>query len=486
MYWQYLVLILYILSLSLIFIFSLGQAYLIFIYLKSKKFKQEKVDEMVDYPVITIQLPLYNEWYVIERLMNAVCELNYPIDKLEIQVLDDSTDESVNLIKSIIDKKQAEGFLIQYLKREKNIGYKAGALQYGLEKSKGEYLAIFDSDFVPDKEFLNNLMPYFKSNIGMVQSSWSYLNRNYSLLTKVQAFALDGHFSVEQSGRNQAGLYINFNGTAGIWRKKCIEDAGGWQFDTLTEDLDLSYRAQLKGWDFKYVENVHTPSELPLELNAFQSQQHRWTKGAIETSKKMCTSIWKSNTSLKKKLFGTLHLCNAYVFLLVFFAGLLSVPVVIIKNQHQINLSFIYSLSFFFLGFVIVTLFYCVAYFASKKNLKEFMLLFPLFISVSMAMSFHNSMAVLEGLLGYKTAFIRTPKFNINSFGQSFNTNKYINKKLSLSFYFEVLLSFYYLMGIGISFYYHDFGLLPFHFMLCTGFLILNYFSIKHRFSTHV
>ncbi|MBU2047337.1 MAG: glycosyltransferase family 2 protein, partial [Bacteroidetes bacterium] len=328
MIWQILLLIIYTLSLSVILILSLGQAYLIFSYLKSKR-KEDVVPVLpLDIPKVTIQLPLYNELYVVERLINSVCELNYPKSKLEIQVLDDSNDDSLILTREIIHQKQAEGFDIVHITRDKNIGFKAGALQFGLEKAKGEFVAIFDADFLPEKDFLQKLIPYFNSpEIGMVQSRWGHINQDYSLLTKVQGFGLDGHFTIEQTGRNEAGLFMNFNGTAGIWRKECIVAAGGWQHDTLTEDLDLSYRAQLKGWKFKYVENVITPAELPVESNALRSQQHRWTKGAIETSKKMVKEIWRADVGLKKKIFATLHLMNSYVFIFVLLTSILSVPV---------------------------------------------------------------------------------------------------------------------------------------------------------------
>ncbi len=483
MIWQYSILILYTISLVIILVFSISQAYLIYFYIGLKK-KEKFLDSnnQASFPVVTIQLPLYNELYVVERLINAVCALNYPKEKLEIQVLDDSDDESIYLTESIIQLKKEEGFLITHIKREKNIGFKAGALQYGLQLSKGEFIAIFDADFLPEKDFLQRLLPYFEDKkIGMVQSRWEHLNRNYSLLTKVQSFGLDGHFTIEQTGRSKAGLFINFNGTAGIWRKTCIADAGGWQHDTLTEDLDLSYRAQLKGWVFEYIEQVATPAELPVELNAFKSQQHRWTKGAIETSKKMIKEVWKTDVGFKKKLFGTLHLMNSYVFLFVFLSSVLSIPVLLIKNQTTISRFYFQIMFCFMIGFIIVLVFYSVAYFSKQKSLKQFASLFPLFLSVSMAMSFHNSLAVLEGFFGFKSDFIRTPKFNITAVKGGFKNNKYIVKFLPKSFYIELLLSIYFLGGLFIAFYFTDFGLFPFHLMLFIGFSTLSFYAIKHN-----
>ena len=483
MFWQYLILTVYTISLTLIFIFSISQAYLVYFYLRGKNKNEPKQLVFEELPLVTVQLPLYNELYVVERLINAVCNLNYPIEKLEIQVLDDSDDESFLLTKQLIEQKKKQGFQIAHITRKKNIGFKAGALQYGLQCAKGEFIAIFDADFIPEREFINQLLPYFKNNVGMVQSRWAHLNDNYSLLTKVQAFALDAHFTIEQKGRSKADLFINFNGTAGIWRKSCIADAGGWQYDTLTEDLDLSYRAQLKGWKFEYVETVSTPAELPAELNAFRSQQHRWTKGAVETSKKMITMIWEGDDSFKKKIFATFHLCNSYIFILVFLTAVLSVPMVYIKNLNQISPLYFQFISFYFIGFIIVCIFYSVAFFAKKKSVSEFITLFPMFISISMAMSFHNSIAVLEGVFGFKTAFIRTPKFNFTHFNNGFKNNKYLNRALPLSFYAELVLSFYFLSALSLSIYYGDFALFPFHLMLCIGFFTLVFYGVKQRWT---
>ncbi|MCK5033885.1 MAG: glycosyltransferase family 2 protein, partial [Calditrichia bacterium] len=264
----------YLLALFVVGIFSLEAAYLIYNYLK-KKNEKVKNAEMSDLPFVTVQLPIYNEIYVAERLIDSVCALEYPKDKLEIQILDDSTDETIKISNDLVNKYKASGFNIELIQRVDRVGYKAGALRNGLVSAKGEFIAIFDADFIPEKNFLLNTVNYFENkNVGMVQTRWEHLNEEYSYLTKAQAFGLAGHFVIEQNGRNNAGLFINFNGTAGIWRKTCIEDAGNWQADTLTEDLDLSYRAQLKGWKFIFLNDVVTPSELPAEVNALKSQQY--------------------------------------------------------------------------------------------------------------------------------------------------------------------------------------------------------------------
>ena len=326
----------YSIALILIFLYSLAQLNLLFNYLKArkkedncKKFDLSKADEI---PFVTIQLPVYNEKYVMERLLENIAKIDYPLDKLEIQVLDDSTDESFASTATQISELQKTGLDIQHISREKRIGFKAGALKEGLITAKGEYIAIFDADFLPQKNWLLHTIPYFKnSEIGVVQTRWGHLNRKFSLLTRVQAFALDAHFTLEQVGRNSKGHFINFNGTAGVWRKKCILDAGNWEGDTLTEDLDLSYRAQLKKWKFKYLVEVETPAELPIVISAARSQQFRWNKGGAENFQKMMWRVLKDKKlPVKTKIHGLLHLLNSTMFLNILIVGILSIPMLYI------------------------------------------------------------------------------------------------------------------------------------------------------------
>ncbi len=287
---------LYLLVMLMLFIYSMGQLHLTFAYLKARKTIDETTPAIENYPFVTVQLPIYNEEYVIERLIDSICKLNYPAGKLEIQVLDDSTDESVKLIAKKIKAYQQQGINIKHLQRPSRIDFKAGALAYGLNQAKGEFIAIFDADFMPPPDFLLKTIPYFNtSKVGVVQTRWGHINKEYSLFTKVQAFALNAHFSVEQTGRNYSHSFINFNGTAGVWRKECIKNAGGWSAETLTEDLDLSYRAQLKGWEFKYLEDVESPAELPVLMPAIKSQQYRWNKGAAETAVKNLVKVLSSS-----------------------------------------------------------------------------------------------------------------------------------------------------------------------------------------------
>ncbi|MBL4655417.1 MAG: glycosyltransferase family 2 protein [Bacteroidia bacterium] len=487
------ILIIYALALLFIFVYSLMQLHLVYYYNKShKQQSQDKnLDEniIINYPHVTIQLPVYNEMYVVERLIDSVCNFDYPKDKLEIQVLDDSTDETVEIIRNKVKDWQDKGMDIEQVLRPDREGYKAGALKYGLELAKGEFIAIFDSDFTPRPEFLLKTLPYFQDNkIGVVQTKWGHLNQDYSLLTKLQAFGLDAHFTVEQTGRNTGGFFINFNGTAGIWRKQCIIDAGNWQSDTLTEDLDLSYRAQLKGWKFKYMENFDSPAELPATMSALKTQQFRWTKGAAETASKHLGAIIKSSFPLKTKVHAFFHLFNSSIFMCVITIALLSVPILLIKHSYPefklyFNLASVFLFSLLVLGY-----FYWTSlkyrYDNNTSRFKNFAIKFPLFLSISMGISLNNAIAVLQGLFGIKTAFIRTPKFNIIGSSDSWKNNKYFNSQISIITVTEIIFTLYFLGGAILAFYLNDFGLFPFHIMLFVGYFLVSYYSIKQSLKT--
>ncbi len=477
------VVIVYGISLLFIFMFSLGQLHLVYCYKKRLRRQQQPAEALpADLPHVTIQLPVFNELYVVERLIEAVVGLDYPKELLEVQVLDDSTDETVDILRKKINEYQKLGFDILHVIRPDRKGFKAGALQFGLDQCKGEFVAVFDADFIPGKDFLKESLPFFSNKkVGMVQTRWGHLNKDYSLLTKLQAFGLDAHFTVEQGGRSEAGSFINFNGTAGIWRKATIYDAGGWSADTLTEDLDLSYRAQLKGWVFEYREDVESPAELPILMPAIKSQQYRWNKGAAETARKNLGKVLRSKINWSSKIHAVFHLLNSSVFVSLFVASLLSVPMLYIKEAHP-GLNVLFNLgSLFLLGFFSISYFYWVA---SKRVVKKgagkyFITTFPLFLIVSMGLSLHNGMAVLEGLMGKKTPFIRTPKFNVKDRSQSWKKNKYIHPKLSLASLVEGVLSLYFMFGIYSGIVLLDWGLMVFHVMLWLGFGMVFYYSLK-------
>ena len=479
---EWIVIFFYTLSLFLITLFSLGQLNLTIHYLRSKG-KTKPAQILSHKPFVTIQLPVYNERYVIERLIEAICRIDYPLCKMEIQVLDDSSDETTEIIQHRIEKYQKVGFDIQHIRRPQRTGYKAGALQYGLERAKGEFIAIFDADFIPTPEFLLKTLPHFSEKTGMVQTRWDHINKDYSLLTKMQAFGLDAHFTIEQSGRSAAGSFINFNGTAGVWKKECIEDAGGWQYDTLTEDLDLSYRAQLKGWKFEYLEEVLSPAELPVVIPAIKSQQYRWNKGAAETARKNLKNVWLSPLKIKHKLRAIQHLMNSSVFFFLLVAALLSIPMLYYKEIHpQIRIIFDIG-TIFITGFIAITIFYWVSSKASvkEKPFRYFSFNFPLFLAFSMGLALHNSVAILEGFTGKKTAFVRTPKFNITSRSDTWKSNKYLVRSFSFHTFLEGLLSLYFIFGIYLGLLFQDYGLIIFHAMMATGFGLVFYHTIRQN-----
>lgn len=430
--------------------------------------------------IVTVQLPLYNEYYVVERLINAICEMDYPKDKLEIQVLDDSTDETVDVASKIVEEKKKEGFDISYIHRDNRQGFKAGALKEGLEVAKGKYIAIFDADFIPRKNFLKKTLSFFSDEkVGMVQSRWEHLNGDYSILTKAQALALDGHFVIEQTVRNKAGFFINFNGTGGVWRKDCIEDAGNWHADTLTEDLDLSYRAQLNGWKFVFLKDFTSPAELPSEINALKAQQFRWTKGAIETAKKILPVLWKSNVPLRIKLQSTFHLSNNIVFPFILLAAILNVPLIFIKNSgsHEVYFAL---MSVFVLAFISTFLFYLYSQKDVRADWRKKIVLFPLFMAGSMGLAVNNSRAVFEGLLNRKSEFVRTPKFKVVNEKDSWAGKKYLSSKIGFSVIIESMMAVYCFIGVASSIYFLEIAALPFQLLFFTGFSFVAFTSIKH------
>jgi cellulose synthase/poly-beta-1,6-N-acetylglucosamine synthase-like glycosyltransferase len=485
----------YSIALLFIFMYALAQLNLLFNYLNARKHPKNaplfdlSKDEQT--PFVTIQLPVYNELYVMERLLDNIAAMDYPKEKLEIQVLDDSTDESFAETAKHISELRKTGLDIQHITRENREGFKAGALKEGLKTAKGEFIAIFDADFLPKSDWLQKTIPYFKDEaIGVVQTRWGHLNRDYSLLTRVQAFALDAHFTLEQVGRNSKGHFINFNGTAGVWRKECILDAGNWEGDTLTEDLDLSYRAQLKNWKFKYLEEVETPAELPVVISAARSQQFRWNKGGAENFQKMAGRVFRSNNlSFKTKLHSYLHLLNSTMFLNILIVAILSIPMLYIKNEYAHLKLYFFVMSFF----VISTLIFFICYWFTYKTIygggfKHFLkytAMFFTFFSVAMGFSVHNSIAVLEGHFGKKSEFIRTPKFNIGHLKESWKGNKYLTKNISPNVILEGILMLYFAFGMYSAFIVGDqggdFGLFPFHLMLFLGFGFVFFKSLTSK-----
>lgn len=488
--------ILYCFFLGFVLLYSLVQVHLSYLYLKSKRDRRlhpvpNPEVKLGEWPMVTIQLPIYNELYVVERLIEAVCAFDYPRELLEIQVLDDSNDETVDIIAEKVEEMRCKGLQIEHIRRPDRVGFKAGALKYGTQIAKGEFIAIFDADFVPHPDFLRMTIPHFQdAGIGVVQARWEHINENYSILTKLQAFALDAHFSVEQQGRNAGGHFINFNGTAGVWRKATIIDGGGWQADTLTEDLDLSYRSQLKGWRFKFMEELGAPAELPAVMSAIKSQQFRWTKGAAEVAKKNLWSVLRAKLPLGTKLHATFHLLNSFLFICILITSILSVPLLFYKEYQPGISQLVEYASVFMLSLFALILFFWVSRSSREKSrgfarFFKFLVTFPLFLSISMGLSLHNAIATIEGYLGVKSPFIRTPKFNIKEAKDNWKERtKYLTKRIAPVTVMEGIISLYFLGGIAAGIYFGDYGMVPYHALMALGFGTIFYFTIRHNFAS--
>ena len=428
-----------------------------------------------DLPRVTIQLPMFNERYVIERLIDAVCEIRYPREKLQIQVLDDSIDETQKIAADAVARKREQGFDIVYIHRDDRTGFKAGALEAGLKTATGEFVAVFDADFVPQPDFLERTIHFFTNEkVGMVQVRWEHLNREYSLLTRVQSILLDGHFVIEHTARNRSGRFFNFNGTAGIWRKSTIADAGGWQHDTITEDLDLSYRAQSKGWQFIYVNESTTPAEVPVEMVAFKTQQHRWAKGSIQVAKKVLPKLLKSRLPFKVKLEAWMHLtCNISYILMVILSLMMPLTVEFrVKNSWMTSIWV--DAIVFICASVSIMMFYLLAQKeARKQTFMQRLAYLPIVMSLGIGLSINNCRAVIEALVGYKTGFVRTPKYGVTKSGESFKHVKY-GFKLNWQPWVETAMGIYFVWCIVHAISLGAYASVPFLALFCTGYLYVG------------
>lgn len=489
-YWSHFLakflLTIYGICLILIFFYSVLQLSLAIAYARTRKKKsaeEKPVYNQDTTPFVTVQLPMFNELYVAERIIEKAAAFDYPTDRLQIQVLDDSTDETKDVIAAKVAEVAARGINIQHVHRVDRTGYKAGALDDAMDQVQGDFIAIFDADFVPEPDFLKKVMPHFKHNkVGVVQTRWGHLNKTYSLLTELQAFGLNGHFAVEQGGRNAAGHFINFNGTGGVWRKECINDAGGWEHDTLTEDLDLSYRAQLKGWQFVYCEDIVAPAELPITMSALKNQQHRWMKGGAECFIKMWKTILTAKgVKTSDKMHGLSHLFNSSVFIFILSLSLLTLPILHIKDSFS-DLNYVIQFGSVFILSTLFLMYYYWNAFRDKtgnfvSDLFRFIVRFFQFLIVSMGLSLANTVAVIEGYMGIKSSFVRTPKFNVLAKGES-KKNKYDKKSLSIINIGELILFLVFGFTTVNRAIYGDFGMVPFHFMLTLGYGMVFFYTI--------
>jgi len=453
---------------------------LVYLYYKNKKnHTTEPQARFDDLPRVTVQLPIFNEQYVVDRLLDSICKLDYPREKLDIQLLDDSTDETVEVARGLVERYAAMGYPVTYHHRTNREGFKAGALAEGLKSAKGEFVAIFDADFVPSEDFLMKVIHHFTNpKVGMVQTRWTHINRNYSFLTEVEAIMLDGHFVLEHSGRARSDVFFNFNGTAGMWRRQAIEEAGGWQHDTLTEDTDLSYRAQLKGWKFVYLQDVECPAELPVEMTAFKTQQARWAKGLIQTSKKILPQVLKSDVPRHVKLEAWFHLTANLSYPLMIVLSVLLLPAMIIRfYQGWFQMLYI-DLPLFMASTFSISSFYLV----SQKELfprtwpRAFLYL-PFLMALGIGLTITNTRAVLEALVGKQTAFARTPKYRVESKKDKVGAKKY-RKRLGWVPWVELMIGTYFASTVYYAIANENYITVPFLLLFVVGYWYTGLMSL--------
>lgn len=463
---------LYFLTLVILAVFGLHRYIMVFLYYKHRDRRAGSAPLPERLPRVTVQLPVYNEMYVVERLLDSVCRIDYPRELLEIQLLDDSTDETAAIARAAAERHRSEGLDVRYLHRDNRLGFKAGALDAGLGQASGEFVLIFDADFIAPPDILQKTLGHFSDpGVGMVQVRWGHVNRDYSLLTQVQSVLLDGHFVLEHGGRNRSGRFFNFNGTAGIWRRAAITDAGGWQHDTLTEDLDLSYRAQMRGWRFVFVQDVVSPAEIPVEMNAFKTQQHRWAKGSIQTCKKLLPAILASDLPLSIKVEAAFHLTANFAYPLMVLLSLLMFPAMVIRYNMGLYEMMIVDVPLF-LG---ATMSVCSFYLMSQREIfgedwRARIKYLPAVLAVGIGLSVNNAKAVLEALFGHVSEFTRTPKYRVEAAGDEWKQKRY---RGSLSFvpFIELLLGLYFTAMAAYALSYGIWGTLPFILLFQFGFL---------------
>ncbi len=486
----------YFIVLVILSFYGLHRYQLVWLYYRhAKNAAKEPPHTFAELPFVTVQLPIYNEQFVVERLIEACCRLDYPRDRFEIQLLDDSTDETQQVAAEIVERYRSgcNGELqpLLYIHRTNRHGYKAGALDHGLKSAQGEFVAIFDADFVPPRDWLMNVIHHFaEPEIGMVQTRWTHLNRDYSFLTEVEALMLDGHFVLEHGGRSRAGVFFNFNGTAGMWRRCVIEDAGGWQHDTLTEDTDLSYRAQIKGWKFKYLQHVECPAELPIEMTAFKTQQARWAKGLIQTSKKILPRVMKSDQPFHTKIEAVYHLTSNLSYPLMIVLSVLLMPAMIIRFYQGWFQMLLIDMPLFMASTFSVSSFYLV----SQKELypgkwyKTFLYV-PCLMSLGIGLTLTNTRAVMEALFGIQSSFKRTPKYSVKKRGEKSQAAKY-RKRLGIVPWIELMVSGYFGLTIWYAVANENYFTVPFLLLFFFGYLFTGLMSLLQgrfeRFRTGV
>ena len=479
-----LILVSYFFVLSILAIYGWHRYYLVYLYMKHKGNAPAVLPELTELPRVTVQLPIFNEMYVADRLVDAVCQIDYPRELLEIQVLDDSTDETRAIAELAVRRHAAKGFDIQYLHRVDRTGYKAGALEAGLQKASGQFIAIFDADFVPPSDFLKRTLPHFATDpkIGMVQARWGHINQDYSLLTKIQSILLDAHFVLEHGGRNRSGCFFNFNGTAGIWRRETIASAGGWQHDTLTEDLDLSYRAQLAGWRFVFLPDLVAPAEVPVEMNSFKSQQHRWAKGSIQTCIKLLPRILGSNQPFSVKAEAFFHLSANFNYLLMSVLSVLMFPAMWVRYNMGWREMLLIDVPLFFAATASVANFYIVSQRELYGDWRTRLKYLPFLMSIGIGLCVNNTRAVLEAMFGKQSEFARTPKYGIERDSDEWVGKKY-HQSVGVQPMIELALGLYFTATVYYALVNQIYGTLPFLMLFQVGFLYTGLLSILQQYT---
>lgn len=477
---DYALLIPYFVVLVLLATYGIHRYTLVYLYYRNKKNQTiEPAQRFSELPRVTVQLPIFNEQFVVDRLLQAVCRLDYPREKLDIQVLDDSTDETVVVAHELVEDYAAQGYPVRYIHRANRAGFKAGALHEGMKSATGEFIAIFDADFVPPPDFLQRTIHHFSGeNIGMVQTRWTHINRHYSFLTEVEAILLDGHFVLEHSGRARSGVFFNFNGTAGVWRRTAIEAAGGWEHDTLTEDTDLSYRAQLKGWKFIYLQDVECPAELPVEMTAFKTQQARWAKGLIQTGKKILPRVLESNQPFKVKLESWYHLTANLSYPLMVVLSVLLLPAMVIRfYQGWFQMLYI-DVPLFLASTFSISSFYLVSQRELfPKTWPRALLYLPFLMALGIGLTVTNTIAVIEALVGRQTEFARTPKYRVESKKDKFRAAKY-RKRLGWVPWIEILIGGYFALTVIYAVQNENYLTVPFLLLFVIGYWYTGLMSL--------
>jgi cellulose synthase/poly-beta-1,6-N-acetylglucosamine synthase-like glycosyltransferase len=481
----------YFIVLFVLAVYGLHRYWLVYDYFKYSKNLPPPPAPVKQWPRVTVQLPIFNERYVIERLVDTVARFDYPRELLDVQVLDDSTDETREIARNCVERHLDQGMSITYVHRTNREGFKAGALENGLKTAQGEFVAIFDADFIPEPDFLRRTIPYFVDpeggeQIGMVQTRWTYLNSDYSLLTNVETILLDGHFVVEHGGRSRRGTFFNFNGTAGVWRRKAIESAGGWEHDTLTEDTDLSYRAQLKGWKFLYLPEIECASELPVDMNGFKAQQARWAKGLMQTAKKILPKLFESNAPWHVKTEAFFHLTANISYPLMVLLSTMLLPAMIVRFYQGWFQMLVIDLPLFLASTCSISSFYLVAQRELRpKTWWRTFLYMPFVMATGIGISVRNAQAVIEALIGKKSEFARTPKYKIEGKKGSFVKKTYKNK-VGLMPFAEIFLGLYFALTVAYAITNENYATVPFLLLFVWGYLYTGFMSLGQTWFAHL